>query len=327
MRKDEQPISVQELIRRYNRELMEFQKQHAAAQTKQQTESTAVPVENRLDIDFPVPDIDRDLNDLRKTQADAVPEEEEAVPVMAESQAETDRQRELEPGEMTAPEEIEPKQSAAAESETGQQRELTPGAMEPPPGIELPRGTLFMNATQRQQTGTDTANSDNPIVVPPAGADPAQPSQGIPAFPISPAGEEIKPTATQRDMSLGYLRASVTTGRGAIPVQNAQVVITREVDGEEALEQIRRTDNSGLTPLFTLPAVNSSYSQNPDNANPYTYYTIYVRAKGFYPVHLRNVPMYGGITALVPVDLIPVAEGGDPRREETITEGAPENLQ
>lgn len=135
---------------------------------------------------------------------------------------------------------------------------------------------------------------------------------------------ESSPPPTE--MSLGFLRAFVTTAKGALPVPNAQVIITRVIDDQELLEQANRTDISGYTPLFSLPAVSGSYSQAPENATPYTFYNMYVRANGFYPVRLRRIPMYGGITAVQPVSLIPVAEDGDPNQERVIDEGAPENL-
>ncbi len=278
MHKEENSISVQEMIKRYHQELMEFQKKHAS-----QSKPDAPVAEDRLDADFPLPDVTSDLEALRRLKTDAP---ENTVAVMAQTQQNSDRPLELEPGQM-----------------------------EPPPGFELPRGTLFIRPSDKA-TGSEGPNT----------TEPADPAAGVPAFPTSPTLEEIAPTI-QRDMSLGYLRVAVTTGRGTIPVPDAQVIATRLVNGNEVLEQSDRTNNSGITPLFTLPAVSSIYSQSPGNGNPYTYYTIYVRANGFYPIKLVNVPLYGGVTSIQPVELIPVAEGGNPDQENTITEGAPENLQ
>ena len=135
-------------------------------------------------------------------------------------------------------------------------------------------------------------------------AEPAAPQEGVPPFPVSPPTAEMSPAAApKRDMSMGYLRVYTS------------------------LMQTRFTDESGYTPLFSLPAVNGSYSMSPDNKAPYTYYTVYVYADGFYPVKLSSVPIYGGSTSVQPVDLIPVAEGGDPIQQQTIIEGAPQNLQ
>jgi hypothetical protein len=160
-------------------------------------------------------------------------------------------------------------------------------------------------------------------------AEPAAPQEGVPPFPVSPPTAEMPPAAVpKRDMSMGYLRVYASTGNGVLPVRGARVMIAGQgEDGTESLMQTRFTDESGYTPLFSLPAVNGSYSMSPDNKAPYTYYTVYVYADGFYPVKLSCVPIYGGSTSVQPVDLIPVAEGDVPTQRQTIIEGAPQNLQ
>lgn len=197
----------------------------------------------------------------------------------------------------------------------------------PPPNVEEDLAALRKDADAVEVTDNEAENNAvNEESRGQTGAPPAPPPLGIPAFPLYPTEEELLPPSTPppREMSLGYLKTAVTTGRGVLPVPNAQVIVTRVVNEEEILEQAARTDISGYTPLFTLPAVSGIYSQSPANADPFTYYTIYVRADGFYPVRLRNVPLYGGVTAIQPVDLIPVAEGDTSDRERVIVEGAPE---
>ncbi|MBP3381534.1 MAG: hypothetical protein J6L00_02715 [Clostridia bacterium] len=157
-------------------------------------------------------------------------------------------------------------------------------------------------------------------------APPVAPPTTLPPFPLYDVDGEILPPSAPppQEMSLGYLKAFVTTARGALPVANAQVIVTRLIDDDELLEQVARTDVSGYSPLFSLPAVSGIYSQSPENMVPFTYYNMYVRADGFYPILLREIPMYGGITAVQPVDLIPITEGDNSNRETVITEGAPE---
>lgn len=156
-------------------------------------------------------------------------------------------------------------------------------------------------------------------------APPVSPPTALPPFPLYDVDGEILPPSAPppQEMSLGYLKAFVTTARGALPVPNAQVIVTRLIDNEELLEQVARTDMSGYSPLFTLPAVSGIYSLSPDNIAPFTFYNMYVRAEGFYPILLREIPMYGGITAVQPVDLIPITEGDDGNRETVVIEGAP----
>ena len=272
MHKEDSAIPVEELIRRYNREIMEFQKRRAAVPTM------AAAQQNRLDTEYPEPHIEADLQKLR--------EEQSTTKNRPMTQAEIDEQ---EPGEMETP----------------------PAVSEEPAQAPQPQQTPM----QPQQERTP-----EPIT-------PAEPVRGVPAFPINPTDEETQPAPPERDMSLGYLRVTVSTGRGELPVRGARVTVSRMVDGQEILEQTQVTNESGMTSLFTLPAVSSTYSQSPGNLSPYTYYTIYVHANGYNTVELKDVPLYGGATALQQVDMIPTPEGNTGGYEETIVEGAPQNLQ
>lgn len=233
MANDRNSVSVEELIRRYNQELMDFRQKREAVSSQQE-----------LNRKFPEPDIQRDLESLRRQQ-----------------------------------------ENLAVSS----------------PTLE----DAGNNNVQRETQG----QSDAPPV----------PIENIRV-------EQPEPTTTDPAMSIGYLKAFVTTGRGALPVPNAQVIVTRTVEGQELLEQAYRTDISGYTPLFALPAVTGLASQTPANNAPYTFYTVYARADGFYPMRFQNVPIYGGSTSVQPIDLVPVAEGDDPEKQRTIIEGAPTNL-
>jgi len=245
MPNDEKIVSVDQLIRHYNEELLAMKRKHDASVKK---EEPSIPTMAEIDATFPVPNVEEDLARLR-----AEPDVNATV-----SEAEN-------------------------------------------------------NAVNEEQQGQTSAA-------------PVPPPAGIPPFPLFPTEEELLPPSAPppQEMSLGYLKAFVTTARGALPISNAQVIVTRLINGEELLEQAVRTDTSGYTPLFTLPAVSAVYSLTPGNPAPFTYYNMYVRAEGFYPVRVREIPLYGGITAVQPIDLIPVAEGDDPNRERTVTEGAPE---
>ncbi len=193
----------------------------------------------------------------------------------------------------------------------------------PLPNVTADLETL-RNLTTDDISTTEAEN--NAVAEEMQGQTDASPSATLPPFPLYDVEGEILPPSSPppQEMSLGYLKAFVTTARGALPVANAQVIVTRLIDGEELLEQVARTDMSGYSPLFTLPAVSAVYSLSPDNVAPFTYYNMYVRASGFYPILLREIPMYGGITAIQPVDLIPITEGDTTNREQVITEGGPQ---
>lgn len=248
-------IPIEELIARYNREIMELQEKNAATISDKQQEKPLTVAD--LDEKYPLPNVADDLQSIQSS----------AIPTMATvtSQAAEDN---------------------AVENESE-------GSTNQPPSVSPPKNPENENQLP--------ATEENTTILPPSSPPPTE-------------------------MSVGYLRVFVTTGNGTLPIPNAQVIVTRIINDEELLEQAARTDNSGYTPMFILPAVSGKYSQKPGNPSPYTFYTIYVRANGFYPTKINEIPLYGGITAMQPIDLIPVAEGDNPNRERTITEGAPENL-
>lgn len=104
------------------------------------------------------------------------------------------------------------------------------------------------------------------------------------------------------------LRVWVTTARQAIPIEGARVVVTQEDGDEQALRWVLTTDQDGNAEIVKLPAVQAKYSQQPGVSHPYTCYTIEVSKPGYFTVRNNHVPMYGGVTTIQPVDLIPLPE-------------------
>ena len=56
------------------------------------------------------------------------------------------------------------------------------------------------------------------------------------------------------------------------------------------------------------PTVSRELSLQPGTIPPYTAYTIQSDAEGYYSVRNLNVTVYGGITAVQPVEMIPLPE-------------------
>ena len=69
-----------------------------------------------------------------------------------------------------------------------------------------------------------------------------------------------------------------------------------------------QTDISGLSPVVAVPTVSRELSLQPGTIPPSTAYTIQSDAEGYYSVRNLNVPVYGGITAVQPVEMIPLPE-------------------
>ena len=112
------------------------------------------------------------------------------------------------------------------------------------------------------------------------------------------------------NISKGFLKVRVTRAGGTLPVEGAVVTIY-EYGGESAEDNILyslRTDRGGLTETVSLPAPSFTDSTRPGNLQPFSLYNIYVNYDGFYPAELVGVPVFGGIVAVQPVDLMPAGE-------------------
>lgn len=82
------------------------------------------------------------------------------------------------------------------------------------------------------------------------------------------------------ELSQGFLRVFVIERPGLAPIENATVTIVYEA-APEAEPRVFTTDNSGQTPIITLPAPPIAYSEAPDEPKPYSEYTITVTKEGY----------------------------------------------
>ena len=114
----------------------------------------------------------------------------------------------------------------------------------------------------------------------------------------------------------GSLQVRVTSVRGLYPIENALVtVFTGDGDSMKPIAQ-GTTDESGKTPVFTLPTPAFSLSENPNpTSRPYAYYNIRTVADGFVDTFNYSVSVFDSVTSLQNVNLIPLSaapEGNKP---------------
>lgn len=112
------------------------------------------------------------------------------------------------------------------------------------------------------------------------------------------------------EQNFGFLQIRATTARGALPVGNAQVYISAADQPDSGILVSGRTDRSGLTEKFSLPAPPRANSESPDIPNPFTKYNIEIIADGYYPIENFDVPVFPGILSVQPAELIPILGGG-----------------
>ena len=129
----------------------------------------------------------------------------------------------------------------------------------------------------------------------------------------------------------GYMIVRVTTARGAIPLEEAHVYVQNFLpdktgengggtEGKGDVIAVYKTNSSGLTDRFSLPAPPRSLSLSPGNGKSYSSYTLTVKKEGYGTRSYVNVPVFEGITAIQNADLIPLPENGqtdrfDPRSD------------
>ena len=110
----------------------------------------------------------------------------------------------------------------------------------------------------------------------------------------------------------GHLIIHVTTARGAIPLEGAQVRIRSyppngTPKGGNVIASLvsGRDGNTARIPLSAPP---KSLSQSAGGPIPYASYIAEISLEGFYDQSYTGIPIFDGITAIQPADLIPLPE-------------------
>lgn len=132
------------------------------------------------------------------------------------------------------------------------------------------------------------------------------------------AGENGSPEragqTSSRRSGTGYLTVHVTTARGAIPLEGAQVDVSNYLpedvpEGGNLIASLV-SGRDGNTAVLPLPAPSREESQTPENAHPYASYTLEVRMPGYFNNTYIGFPVFDGVTSIQPADLIPLPEDG-----------------
>ena len=110
-------------------------------------------------------------------------------------------------------------------------------------------------------------------------------------------------------ISNGYLIVKVSTANGAIPIENASVIVQGKNENNQNVLLSFLTDRDGLTPRITLYAPEKELSEVPSpKSKPYSTYNIDVFKDGYYPQHYNGVPIFQNVTAIQYAHIIPFVE-------------------
>ncbi len=133
------------------------------------------------------------------------------------------------------------------------------------------------------------------------------------AMPLRPQQSDV--VSQQGEPSgNGYLIVHVTTARGAIPLEGALVTVRdytpefTEPRGDVIVSLVSGRD--GNTERITLHAPAKNDSLSPGNGTPFSVYNLEVRLDGYRGQSYFALPIFDGITAVQPVDMIPLSENG-----------------
>ncbi|MBQ3133438.1 MAG: hypothetical protein IJC17_04080 [Clostridia bacterium] len=187
----------------------------------------------------------------------------------------------------------------------------------------------MLAAYRRQQpavppeTPTSVSSLQTPVDVEPRVSPTEEPLFGNPPADTNEAS--IIPPMLPPFDSIGYLQIHASAGNDAIPIPRAMIVVTRNVNGGEELVALGETDQSGNTLTWSLPAPDPQMFESSTTAATPAYYTVRTFADGYVTVRNLLVPLYGGVTAIQDVNLIPLPEAVT-ESEVTFTAGAPANL-
>lgn len=110
-------------------------------------------------------------------------------------------------------------------------------------------------------------------------------------------------------ISKGSLIVKVSTASGAIPVENATVIVQGKEENNQDIFISLLTNTDGITNKIDLPTKPRALSESPSpNSKPYSTYSIDVYKEGYYPQHYNGVPIFEEVIAVQNARIIPISE-------------------
>ena len=130
-------------------------------------------------------------------------------------------------------------------------------------------------------------------------------------------------------MAEATLQFHVTAAETALSVAGVYIEVFRREDfdmlagapaddgnsaGNDVITEMVKTDDEGYSPIMTLPAVQDVATLDSDANRPHTVYQATLVKAGYFRVHIHCIPLFGGMRATQPVEMIPLPDtwdGGD----------------
>ena len=129
--------------------------------------------------------------------------------------------------------------------------------------------------------------------------------KNTPLHAAETAADDPIRTFLSQNPAFGTLIFQVTGGQGALPVPNATILLTKQLNDQQSLSFTVVTDESGKTAPVSLPAPSRELSQRPGNGIVFATYQAKISAPNYVTTEIRDLPVFDGITTIQPVSLSP----------------------
>lgn len=117
----------------------------------------------------------------------------------------------------------------------------------------------------------------------------------------------------KENSEMGQLKVMAFTAHQGLPIENAEVVITKNIDTNRILFFRGFTNSSGIIDNINLPAPPSGYNSQTEEINNYTIYDLYVTHPEYEPFQ-HIVGMFGDLKVIQYAKLIPNIQMGGNRK-------------
>ena len=109
----------------------------------------------------------------------------------------------------------------------------------------------------------------------------------------------------------GSLKVMAFTAYQAIPIENAEIIITKEIGGNNVLFFRGYTDSSGIIDNITLPAPTSGYDDNSFQTSSTTSYKLTAIKDKYDSVKQYIINMIGDVKVLQYIKMTPIEDKGE----------------
>ena len=109
----------------------------------------------------------------------------------------------------------------------------------------------------------------------------------------------------QNESAVGYLTVRVSTARGAIPIEGADVNIRMNEKNNSSIIYSLRSGGDGKTPTVSLPTPPRENSATPNGGTAYSTYNVDVFKEGYLPLYFHGVPVFPSVISVQPAVLVP----------------------